>query len=165
MSAAESTLVEQERIEPFVRSMASFRYWISEEAKAAGIFLESPREGDAGFDLRAAAAIVLAPGEQALIPTGVHCAIPVGWVGLIKDRSSVALKGLHTHAGVIDASYRGEIKILMANRSGSPFGVDVGIKIAQMVIIPHLMAGSEARDFSQLGESERGQGGFGSTGQ
>lgn len=165
MTTAESAIAEEEVGAGLGQSIAPFRYWIGEEAKAAGVFLENPRNGDAGFDLRAAAAVLIAPGEQILIPTGVHCAIPVGWVGLIKDRSSVALKGLHTHAGVIDASYRGEVKILMANRSGAPFAVEVGLKIAQMVIIPHLTAGIETRAFAELGESERGHGGFGSTGQ
>lgn len=165
MAAAELALDGAGTEESCIGSVSAFRYWISEEAKAAGVFLESPRYGDAGFDLRASAAVLIPAGEQVLVPTGLHCAIPVGWVGIIKDRSSVALRGLHTHAGVIDASYRGEVKILIANRSGAPFSVVIGLKIAQMVIIPHLMSGTEASAYSDLGESERGQGGFGSTGR
>lgn len=159
VNGAESTM------SPLEGSVPTFRFWISETAKASGVFLENPRKGDAGFDLRAAASVVILAGAQAVIPTGVHCSIPLGWVGVIKDRSSVALRGLHTHAGVIDASYRGEIKILMANRSGESFPVEIGDKIAQMVIIPHLTHGLEARELSELGGSERGHGGFGSTGR
>jgi deoxyuridine 5'-triphosphate nucleotidohydrolase len=119
------------------------RFWLDPAARAAGSSLESPRMGDAGFDLRASRSMVIEAGIQALVSTGLYCAIPLGWVGLIKDRSSMALRGLHTHAGVIDASYRGEIKILIANRSGAEFSIREGDKIAQMVILPHLAGAQE----------------------
>jgi len=141
------------------------RFWLDPAARAVGSLLESPRLGDAGFDLRASGSVVLEAGIQALIPTGLYCAIPLGWVGLIKDRSSMALRGLHTHAGVIDASYRGEIKILIANRSGAEFSIRQGDKIAQMVIIPHLAGAQEVGSLEELGDSVRGQKGFGSTGR
>jgi len=141
------------------------RFWLDPAARAAGALLESPRLGDAGFDLRASSSVVLDAGVQALVSTGLYCAIPVGWVGLIKDRSSMALRGLHTHAGVIDASYRGEVKILLANRSGEDFCIREGDKIAQMVIIPHLGNAQEVDSLQELGDSVRGQKGFGSTGR
>lgn len=142
-----------------------FRYWISEEARGAGASFSSPRKGDAGFDLRAATSLLIAPGEQKLVPTGLFCAIPIGWVGIVKDRSSVALQGIHTHAGVIDASYRGEVKIVMVNRSSEAFLVEAGTKIAQMVVVPHLEDAEQVSSVEELGQSVRGCGGFGSTGR
>jgi dUTP pyrophosphatase len=162
-SDSQGRRVEARLIPQFERP--PFRYWISEEARGAGASFTSPREGDAGFDLRAAISLSISPGEQTLVPTGLFCAIPVGWVGIIKDRSSVALRGIHTHAGVIDASYRGEVKIVIVNRSGEPFLVEAGTKIAQMVVVPHLGDGVEVSSLEELGQSIRGCGGFGSTGR
>lgn len=141
------------------------RFWLHPAVRSTGACFQPPRKGDAGFDLRAVSSLVIDVEAQVLVPTGLYCAIPIGWVGLIKDRSSMAVKGIHTHAGVIDASYRGEIKVLIANRSGALFSVKEGDKVAQMVIVPHLGDAQEVSSLEELGSSERGQSGFGSTGR
>lgn len=141
-------------------------YALSEKAKAAGVKLRVPAEADAGFDLPALEAFELAPGQVRTVPTGVHMAIPVGWVGLIRDRSSVGARGGHVLAGVIDASYRGEIRLVLVNLGPAPLEFSVGDRIAQCVIVPHLSGNraQELADVDALGKTERGAGGFGSTG-
>ena len=123
-----------------------------------------PRRGSkqsAGIDLYAAERAVLWEGQVTLIPTGYAVEIPAGFVGLIKDRSSVALRGSHTIAGVIDSDYRGELIVAMvtAEFKGK---VEKGERFAQLIIIPCLMGHSEVVD--ELSETKRGAGGFGSTG-
>jgi dUTP pyrophosphatase len=103
--------------------------------------------------------------ERALIETGLHLEIPMGYVGLVKDRSSIASAGLHTMAGVIDASYRGEVKVLMVNLSDAPYTVSVGQKIAQLVVMPiYAQSVDIVETLDDLTETARGDGGFGSTG-
>src|SRR3989338_902623 len=88
---------------------------------------------DAGMDFYALETTLLQPGERKLIPTGIRMAIPQGYVGLIWDKSGIALKhGVTCLAGVVDAGYRGEITILMHNLSSQAFTVEKGHKIAQM---------------------------------
>lgn len=143
------------------------RYFLNQEAKASGIELRVPRELDAGFDLPSLKAVTVPPRSFALLETGVHLAIPAGWVGLIRDRSSVALRGGACTAGVIDASYRGEVKVAFHNLSSEPISFSVGERIAQCVVVPHL-PGSQSlavETAEALGETVRGQGGFGSTGK
>ena len=140
-------------------------FFIDPEAAANGASFEAPREGDAGFDIRAAEALVLEPGQQHAVSTGLRFAIPLGWVGIIKDRSSVALKGVYTHGGVIDAGYRGELKILISNRSNEPFEIALNQKIAQMLVVPVCTAAEQVGSPDQLGTTERGHCGFGSTGK
>lgn len=140
------------------------RFWVNPEARAAGADFSAPRLGDAGFDLRSAISTIIPAGQQLLIPTGLFCAIPTGWVGIVKDRSSMASKRIYTHAGVIDASYRGEIKIIFSNSSAEDFPVLVGQKVAQLVVVPHLEEAEAAASLGELGETPRGAGGFGSTG-
>ncbi len=142
------------------------QYFYCDEARTAGLELRIPRELDAGFDLPALEAVEIAPGGFALIRTGIHFSIPENWVGIIKDRSSIALRGGATTAGVIDASYRGEVKVAMHNLSDAPLSFDVGERIAQIVVTPHL-AGTQSQEVASLedlGSSERGSAGFGSTG-
>jgi dUTP pyrophosphatase len=142
------------------------QYFYCEEAKGLGLELRIPRELDAGFDLPALEAVEIGAGEFSLIRTGLHLSIPENWVGLIKDRSSIALRGGATTAGVIDASYRGEVKVAMHNLSKSPLRFEVGERIAQIVVVPHL-AGTQSQEVAsldELGSSERGSAGFGSTG-
>lgn len=110
--------------------------------------------------------VVIAPGETALLPTGLAAAIPAGYAGLIFARSGLASKrGLApaNKVGVIDADYRGEIMVSLHNHSAETQAVVPGERIAQLVIVPFLKA-----DFSvceTLDETERGAGGFGSTGR
>jgi len=111
--------------------------------------------GAAGYDLYAC-------GTQSgrLIGTGIAVAIPEGWVGIIKDRSSIALSGrAFAVAGVIDSSYRGEIKIVFDR----DLDVADGERIAQMVVVPHFSG--DVVEVSSLSDTERGTGGFGSTGR
>ena len=125
-------------------------------------------EAAAGADLYACleAPISIGPGETALIPTGFAMEIPVGWAGLVFARSGLATKqGLApaNKVGVIDADYRGEVLVSLYNQSGEDRTVQHGDRIAQLVITPYLAA-----DFIQtdtLSETQRGAGGFGSTGR
>ena len=143
-----------------------FKYFLSKEAKEKGINFKAPRELDAGFDLPALEDISISAGGFQLIRTGIHFSIPKNWVGLIRDRSSIALKGGCVTAGVIDASYRGEVKIAMHNLSDNILTFPSGTRIAQCVIVPHYSgeAAFEVQSIEELGDSERGSGGFGSTG-
>lgn len=146
---------------------AGLRFFLSPEAKAAGVQFRGPKTGDAGFDLPASTATELEPGELKAVPTGVSVAIPLGWVGLVRDRSGMALKGAVCTAGVIDASYRGEIKVVMHNLSSEKLSFKPGDRIAQLLVIQHLTGEGavEVSSSEELGDTDRGSGGFGSTGR
>jgi len=123
----------------------------------------------AGMDLRAAVAsddpVTLAPGERALVPTGLKIALPEGTEAQIRPRSGLAYKRGVTvlnSPGTIDADYRGEVKVLLINHGDEPFVVERGARIAQMVVARHARVHWEER--SALEETVRGSGGFGSTG-
>jgi dUTP pyrophosphatase len=121
----------------------------------------------AGVDLRANLdePVVLKPLERSLIPTGLFIELPVGFEAQIRPRSGLAIKKgitLLNTPGTIDADYRGEIKIILANISSEEFVVNDGERIAQMVIARHEQA--EWIEVDTLEETERGAGGFGSTG-
>lgn len=141
------------------------RFFLSPEAAARGVTFSVPRAGDAGFDLRSAESVSIAPGAQILLSTGLFIAVPDGYVAIVKDRSSMALRRIYTHAGVIDASYRGEVKIVLSNGGESPYVVAVGDKIAQLLVVPCLTDCAGAESLAALGDTERGCGGFGSTGK
>lgn len=118
---------------------------------------------DAGMDLYAHEHVTLAPGERHAVTTGIAMAIPEGYVGLVWDKSGRALHdGLTTLAGVVDASYRGEIHIVLLNCADKPVMICSGEKIAQLVIQPVVHVALEEAD--ELSETLRGEGGFGSTG-
>lgn len=121
----------------------------------------------AGMDIRAhlAAAITLQPLERKLIPTGLFLDIPHGYEVQIRPRSGLAFKHGITvlnAPGTIDADYRGEIGVLLVNLSNEPFVVEPGERIAQMVVAAYVKA--TLIKSTQLSETERGEGGFGSTG-
>ena len=121
----------------------------------------------AGMDLRAnlEQPVVLKSLERSLIPTGLFIELPVGYEAQIRPRSGLAIKKgitLLNTPGTIDADYRGEIRIIMANISNEDFVVNDGERIAQMVIARHEKA--EWIEVEELVETERGAGGFGSTG-
>jgi dUTP pyrophosphatase len=118
--------------------------------------------GDAGMDLFSCVDMVLAPGETRPVPTGIQMAIPVGYVGLVWDKSGISLKGVHRLAGVVDAGYRGEVRVVMVNLGAEPFEVKPGMKIAQMLIQP--VAAPTIVEADSLDDTSRGEGGFGSTG-
>lgn len=121
----------------------------------------------AGVDLRANidTPITLKPLERTLVPTGLFIEIPAGYEAQVRPRSGLALKKGVTvlnSPGTIDADYRGEIRVILVNLSNEPFIIEDGERIAQMVIAAHEQA--EWISVETLGETERGDGGFGSTG-
>ena len=121
------------------------------------------REGDAGLDLSATESVIIPPSERRTVATGIAIAIPSGSVGLIWDRSGLAAKqGIKSMGGVIDANYRGEIKVILHNLSKEPFTVEKGMRIAQLLIQP--VQQKEIVEVQELEETERNEQGFGSTG-
>jgi dUTP pyrophosphatase len=120
-------------------------------------------KGDAGLDLFASVEFVLEKGRVEAIPTGIKVAIPDGFVGLVWDKSGVSLKGVHRLAGVIDAGYRGEVKVVLINLGDKPFVIDKGMKIAQMLVQPVTVV--RVVETEDLDDTSRGEGGFGSTGK
>ena len=143
------------------------RFYLDETARLNNVTpLSAPAAGDAGYDIRSKEHLVIHPGEQAIVSTGLYVEIPQGYVGIIKDRSSVARVGMRTAAGVIDASYRGEIRVVMENRGLAPFTINVNDRIVQMLVVPCFTEATEMVDsLDTLNASERGAGGFGSTGR
>ena len=121
---------------------------------------------DAGYDLRAAEASSLGPGERASVGTGLAVAIPDGCAGLVLPRSGLALRhgiALVNAPGLIDSGYRGEVRVLLLNTDRSEgFEVSVGDRIAQLVVVHH-QAG-DLLEVESLDETVRGSAGFGSTG-
>ena len=122
--------------------------------------------GEAGADLTSTEALTLAPGERALVPTGVRIALPEGYAAFVVPRSGLAAKHgitIVNSPGTVDAGYRGEIKVSLLNTdSKEAYDVAVGDRIAQLIIMPVIQATFEPVD--ELPESVRGEGGFGSTG-
>lgn len=123
---------------------------------------KKPRNGDAGYDLRAVGSYQI-PSTPVMVSTGIALEIPEGHVGLIKERSSMGKRGVAVRGGVIDSSYRGEVKVLLQVVGGDDYNVNNGDKIAQLVIIP--VSTPELAEVDELGNTERGNDGFGSTGR
>jgi dUTP pyrophosphatase len=127
---------------------------------------ERANEHDAGWDLRAAEATTIGPGERASVGTGIAVAIPEGHAGLVLPRSGLAARhgiALVNAPGLIDAGYRGELRVLLLNTDrAEPFEVAPGDRIAQLVIteVPHV----EFAETAALSDTARGTGGFGSSG-
>lgn len=123
-------------------------------------------DGDAGADLTTIVDAELAPGQRAVLPTGIALALPPGYAGFVHPRSGLAARhglALVNAPGTIDAGYRGEIKVIVVNLDPrDPIRLSRGDRIAQLVIQP--VARAEFVDVDQLPESPRGQGGFGSSG-
>jgi len=134
-----------------------------------GVPLELPRhqtEGAAGMDLRADEPVELAPGERRLVPTGIAVAIPPGFEGQIRPRSGLALKhglGIPNAPGTVDSDYRGEVGVILLNWGREPVRLARGERIAQLVIAPVTRA--LLQEVTELPGSDRGGGGFGSTGR
>jgi dUTP pyrophosphatase len=123
--------------------------------------------GDAGLDLVANAEVTIAPGERAVVPTGIAVAIPEGHAGWVLPRSGLASKHGITLAnapGLIDSGYRGEVKVAVVNLDRSqPYTIARGERIAQMVITAFVTVQIEER--AELPPTQRGEGGFGSSGR
>jgi dUTP pyrophosphatase len=123
------------------------------------------RDGDAGLDLHAAETCTLGPGERGAVGTGIALAIPDGHAGLVLPRSGLARHDGVTvlnAPGLIDAGYRGEVRVLLVNHGGVPVTLKRGDRIAQLVV--QRIERVELTETDALPESERGAGGFGSTG-
>ena len=124
--------------------------------------------GSAGFDLCACIQepVVLEPGDSALFPTGLAAEIPQGHVGLIFTRSGLGVKhgvAVSNGVGVIDSDYRGELHVGLRNHSREPYTVQPGERIAQLILLPVGLA--SVVEVSELSSTQRGEGGFGSTGK
>ena len=120
-------------------------------------------EEDAGMDLRSIAAVVLAPGVPQAVPTGLAIELPSGYEGQVRPRSGIALKHAILVAntpGTIDPGYRGEIRVILLNAGASDYKIEKGDRIAQLVIARYEPVEWEE---SELNESARGAGGFGSS--
>jgi dUTP pyrophosphatase len=128
--------------------------------------LRPAHDGDAGVDLRATEAVSLQPGERSLIPTGIAVAIPAGYAGFVQPRSGMAINkglGLLNSPGLIDSGYRGEIKVIAINLDSEALQIARGDRIAQLVILP--VPACVFEEVETLPETQRGAGGFGSTGR
>ena len=150
---------------------ASIKVDIQQLPHAEGLALPAYQSADAaGLDLVAAvpddAPMVLAPGKHAMIPTGLTIALPSGYEAQVRPRSGLAAKHGVTvlnSPGTVDADYRGEIGVLLINHGDAPFPIRRGERIAQMVIAPVVQV--EFVPSASLPATDRGSGGFGSTGR
>lgn len=122
---------------------------------------ERATDGSAGYDLFAADLVTIGRDTRELVPLDLAIAIPDGYVGMLKSRSSLAVKGLDVVAGVIDSDYRGPVKVVLHNSSTRNLTVHKGDKVAQMLLLP--VAAMEVVKVEKLNETQRGTGGFGST--
>ena len=139
----------------------------SERAKELSLPLpEYATPASAGVDLRASEGCVIPSGGRALVPTGLRIALPEGYEAQVRPRSGLALEHgvtLPNSPGTIDADYRGEIGVILMNLGQEPFVVEPGDRIAQMVFAP--VTRVAWREAEVLDATERGEGGFGSTGR
>jgi dUTP pyrophosphatase len=129
---------------------------------------ERSREGDAGYDLRCLEGFVLEPGARLLVPTGIAIALPDGVAGLVLPRSGLAIRhGVTTlnAPGLIDATYRGEVKVILHNAGSEAYEARAGDRIAQLLLVAY--RSPVARVVAELPPSAdgRGDGGFGSSGR
>lgn len=119
---------------------------------------------DAGMDIRSPRTVMIPAGSSHVIDTGVHIEIPKGYAGFLKSKSGLNVKYSITSEGVIDAGYQGSICVKLYNHGSTWYEVQKGDKISQLVILPVLLDGVEQADAFDS-ETERGNGGFGSTGR
>lgn len=120
-------------------------------------------EGDVGMDLYSMEEVTIPPMGHHRFWHGFALEFPVGYAGIIKDKSSISKAGLHSMGGVFDAGFRGEYNTHLVNLSDKEYKVEVGDKVAQLVIFP--VAICELEEVDELSDSSRGTGGFGSTGR
>ncbi len=123
-------------------------------------------EGDAGVDLYTSIDFSLEVGERRLVPTGVAIAIPQNYVGLVCPRSGMAAKhgiSVVNSPGVVDSGYRGELKVALINHGAEPIDFKRGDRISQLLVVPVTV--QEFTEVAELPPTERGEGGFGSTGR
>ncbi len=162
----EIILQQKETIDNLKRESKAKEYLLkvkllSEEARLP----EYAYEGDTGLDLFSTSEAFIEPGKSALIPTGISIQLPPKTEAQIRPRSGLALKHQVTvlnGPGTVDEGYRGEIGVILINHGTLPFKIEIGMKIAQMVIQPVLYV--KVEKVEKLNETDRGVGGFGSTG-
>jgi dUTP pyrophosphatase len=118
---------------------------------------------DAGWDLASAETLEIPVGGWRLVDTGLGITVPPGTYGRVAPRSGMSMKGIAVNAGVIDRSYTGHVKVLLHNHSFVPFAVNKGDRVAQLVL-ERIAADAELVEVTTLEQSERGDGGFGSSG-
>ena len=126
------------------------------------------RAGDAAYDLACVEAFTLAPGERALVPTGIAVAIPPGMCGLVLPRSGLAIKhGIScvNAPGLIDPNYRGEVGVILINHGTEPWSAQAGDRIAQLLLVGFAAPDVTVVEALPDGGDERGTGGFGSSGR
>lgn len=121
------------------------------------------KEGDQGWDIRAAEGYILDPGERKLIGTSLYLELPEGLYGDVRPRSGLSSRGIDVCLGLIDSSYRGEIKVCLVNNSGEDFLVKPGDRIAQMVFGQEILLDPVQVDEISF-DTHRGEKGFGSSG-
>ncbi len=118
---------------------------------------------NAGIDLHTVEALALEPGRVQACPTGIATCFEPGYVGLLRDRSGLGSRGIHLLGGVIDASYRGEWKVLLINLGDQTYQIEAGDRVAQLIF--HRVEPVEIREVEELPDSDRGARGFGSSGR
>jgi dUTP pyrophosphatase len=126
------------------------------------------RAGDAAYDLACLEAFTLAPGERAMVPTGIAIAIPPGLAGLVLPRSGLAIEhgiACVNAPGLIDPNYRGELRVILINHGSEPFEAAAGDRIAQLLLVPYVAPELVVVDQLPDGGDDRGAGGFGSSGR
>jgi dUTP pyrophosphatase len=132
---------------------------------SAAVLPSYARTGDAGLDLFASQPATIAPGASALVGTGIAIELPPGTEAQVRPRSGLALKHAITvlnTPGTIDEGYRGEVGVILINHGHTAFAIEAGMKIAQLVVSARIAV--EVTEVAALQDSERGAGGFGSTG-
>jgi dUTP pyrophosphatase len=129
-----------------------------------GSLPEYSSTGAAGADLRASEALEIAPGARAAVPTALRLQIPPGHVGLVWPRSGLAVRhGIDTLAGVVDSDYRGEVRVVLVNHGEAPFRIENGDRVAQLLVQKVERAAFAA--VTAIDATDRGEGGFGSSGR
>jgi dUTP pyrophosphatase len=143
--------------------MVSCRYLQVKRLNDSATLPTRGNDGDAGWDLYSNESVTIPSGATVLVSTGIAMAIPRGYAGLIWDRSSMGVKGVHRHAGVIDSGYRGPVKVCLHNTTKEPYSIEHGDRVAQILIqeIPFF----RIQEVEELDPTKRGSGGFGSTGK
>jgi dUTP pyrophosphatase len=136
------------------------------KVSAAAVLPAYARPGDAGLDLCAAVDMVIEPGEVKIVPTGLVIELPPDTEAQVRPRSGLAVKHAVTvlnTPGTIDEGYRGELGVILINHGRQPFAITTGMRVAQLVVQRRLTI--EVVEVDEVSETERGAGGYGSTGQ
>jgi len=121
-------------------------------------------DGAAGYDLQSIESCVILPGKRAVVATGISLELPHGVYGRIAPRSGLAVKhGIQVGAGVVDSDYRGEVKVVLFNHDSNPYLIKSGYRIAQLIM--ERCETPEVEEIFDTSDTQRGEGGFGSTGQ